>query len=584
MTPRTGCDSLDASSRETPGSGSRNLHAADPSAVWKRCVPLLCVVCVATIVMFYNLGGFSTLSSHEGYVAVSAREMVRSGDWVVPRFGGLPRLKKPPVGYWVAAASARLFGEWSEWTMRFPAAVFALALTGLMGWWAARRYGRTAGIGAALVQCTSVYVMIFARKAEVDMLLLLLCTGCMFLIAEQPEGESRRRTFLRWTGIYALLSLAWLCKFHYGPAMVLAPCVVFYAVQRRFRDLRHLANPLGLLLFAAAVVIWPALVVQRVPQAWEIWETETVGRAVGELGNEPLWYYLPVMLWMMLPWTATIVSAIPQSWRRAWKERDPHERFLWIWLFTHLAIVTVSAKKHQHYILAALPVFSLIVAPRLALLGERIRQRRPLINRWETAGSALACLGTAAALVIVGLDRWPYLARPLFVVAAILGVGGLAATALAATRKSAAGAYVAMAVFLACYIGATGWIVPVQDHKTDGVRALFAATVRDRLAGDREVHVFQIGKDKSVFYLGEPVQRVRSAEGLKKHLARNGRLLVFSDVRQTDSLEQLGQTRILRTMRVPPDAGPPDNPPLVLAELAPKRLAAESPDGKSMTR
>ena len=43
-----------------------------------------------------------------------------------------------------------------------------LLLAVLVGFWAGRWYGRTAGLGAALVQLTSAWVIIYARKAEVD--------------------------------------------------------------------------------------------------------------------------------------------------------------------------------------------------------------------------------------------------------------------------------------------------------------------------------------------------------------------------------------------------------------------------------
>ena len=124
---------------------------------------------VAAVVLFFKLGDFRSFGTHETYAVVPAREMLESGDWIVPRSGGLPRLRKPPLSYWVVAGSVSLFGEMNEWTVRVPAAVSSLLLATLIGIWAGRWYGRTAGLGAALVQLTSAWVIIYARKAEVDM-------------------------------------------------------------------------------------------------------------------------------------------------------------------------------------------------------------------------------------------------------------------------------------------------------------------------------------------------------------------------------------------------------------------------------
>ena len=65
---------------------------------------------VGAFSLFFRLGDAKSLGSHEGYAIVPAREMLLSGDYVVPRFGDLPRLKKPPLIYWTVVASAKLAG------------------------------------------------------------------------------------------------------------------------------------------------------------------------------------------------------------------------------------------------------------------------------------------------------------------------------------------------------------------------------------------------------------------------------------------------------------------------------------------
>ncbi|GAO22089.1 glycosyl transferase family 39 [Alicycliphilus sp. B1] len=52
------------------------------------------------------------------YVGV-AWEMLRSGDWLVPRLNGLPFFHKPPLFYWISATAMSVFGV-SEWPARLP--------------------------------------------------------------------------------------------------------------------------------------------------------------------------------------------------------------------------------------------------------------------------------------------------------------------------------------------------------------------------------------------------------------------------------------------------------------------------------
>ena len=107
----------------------------------------VCLVGLTTL--FFELGDSKTFSSHEGYMVVPVREMLDSGDWLVPSHGGIPRLEKPPLYYWILATTVQVFGEISEWTCRLPAAISALCLIGLIGYWGAHWFGREVGLAAA---------------------------------------------------------------------------------------------------------------------------------------------------------------------------------------------------------------------------------------------------------------------------------------------------------------------------------------------------------------------------------------------------------------------------------------------------
>ena len=530
-----------------------------------NCQMIAVLVILAGVVLFFKLGECRTLGSHEAYAVVPAREMLETGDWVVPRFGGVPRLEKPPLCYWVVAASAKLCGKLDEWSARLPAAVSALALAVLMGVWAGRWYGRNAGFAAAMVQMTSVYVIIYARKAEVDMLLCLCTTAAMFLIAGHRPDEPRRRAFVRWIGIYCLLAVSWLAKFHFGPAMVLAPCVVYFVIQRRFRSLLYLANPVGLAIVAAAALIWPYLVLQQVPEAMDVWQGETVGRAVGQLGHQPFWYYAPYVLWLSLPWTPFAIAAVGSSWRRAWKEGNSQERFLWIWFLTQLVIVTVSANKHKHYLNAAMPVLSLLAAQSWVVLVERVRRGKPLVDSRWAIGLTAGCLAAGFVAWSLLTHRWPFLSSEAMGIGTILGFGGSIVVWLLARRRAVAAGWAALLVFSSTHASATAWIVPRQDHRL--AAAVFSGDVRSSLAGNRPVCVYRMGTNPIVYYLRTPISRIESEAALAERLERDERLLVVTYASAVPELEELGEARLHTSMVVRPTMAKPKHPPLVAITL-----------------
>ncbi|GAB4158395.1 MAG: hypothetical protein Tsb009_35590 [Planctomycetaceae bacterium] len=520
---------------------------------------------VAFVVLFDQLGDFRTLGSHEVYAAVPAREMSLSGNWVVPRYGGLPRLRKPPLVYWVLATTAGIFGEFNEWVVRVPAALSALALSVLMGFWASRWYGKSAGWFAVFAQLTAVWVLIFSRKAEIDMMLCLFTTTAMFLFANQPNEESARNRFLRWAGIWGLLSLAWLGKFHYGPTMVIAPCGLYLLIQKRFRSILNFFNPLGLILFAAAVFLWPYFLLEQIPEAFTVWKTETVGRAVGEMGHKPFWFYVPHVLWLTLPWTPLALMTVPDSWRRAWKNAEPRERFLWVWFLTQFAIVTLSANKHKHYLNTAFPMATLLASQTAARMIAHVRSGNWTFSRrsaWTVGGIVLIA---GIGIGIAGLRKWPELQSPVVGISIVVIVGGLVTNGLVLNRKPVMATVTVGMTFLVCYAGVNRWIMPYRDHRQ--AVAFFAQETRKSFNPDEWISVYKMGETSVVYYLENPVQRMESQTTLTEKLQTQGRLHVVTFEPLAKEVMAVGNGKIVKRMEDRPGIPRPKHAPLVLIEL-----------------
>ena len=70
--------------------------------------------------LLIGLGSSRVLTYHEVVFAEPAKEMLASGDFVVPRIGGVPFTDKPPATAWTIAAAMTLFRSQSEWVVRLP--------------------------------------------------------------------------------------------------------------------------------------------------------------------------------------------------------------------------------------------------------------------------------------------------------------------------------------------------------------------------------------------------------------------------------------------------------------------------------
>jgi 4-amino-4-deoxy-L-arabinose transferase-like glycosyltransferase len=543
---------------------------------------LLATFAVGAFSIFFRLGESKSLGSHEGYAIVPAREMLLTGDYVVPRFGGMPRLQKPPLIYWSILAAANVTGTLDITTARLPAAIAGMLLGALICAWGYRWYGRAGAIGALAAQLTSVYVLVFARKAEADLILVLLIATALAMLVGYREGESKRRTFARWTGIWACAAVTWLGKFHFGPAMIFGPVVCWLCLERRWRLLLGIFNPVGILMFAAAAGIWPAMILERVPHAWEIWQEETIGRAVGELGHQPFWYYLPHLATWTLPWTLFAVLAWPASWtfafprlrheleslRRgaspllarlnaAWdrviRNGDPRERFLWVWLAVTLAMVTVSANKHPHYILPALPAFSLWTGRRFCQLAEQARRGERLIPLPLAIAVSVLAGGFAGALIAFP-GTAPFENALLSTLAPLIVVAIAAAGWLLWCRRPRTAAFVLLGVWVVAYGTATKLIVPAEDHRA-GAYA-FAEAVRARYGDEAPIGIYGMHQDAAVWHLGEPVFRAERPEQVAERLKTAGRLRLLTMEAHKRSLAELGELTVVEQFQDQPGLPP----------------------------
>ena len=508
--------------------------------MWRSAGVVLLLAVTVGVTLFYELGAYRTLTEHEAFAAVPAREMLRSGDWIVPRFGDLPRLKKPPLNYWLLAATGWLCGEFSEWTMRLPSAMAAVLLAGLVGHWARCWYGATAGAAAALAHLTSLWSITYGRKAEVDMLLCLLTTAAMWLIASESTNERGPRSPWRWAAVWCLFSVAWLAKFHYGPAMVLGAAVPYAVLQRRFRDLRAWISPVGLAVFAGAVLVWPLLLVREIPDVWEVWRTETVGRALGELQPRPVWYYVPQLLALAFPWTLFAIAAAPQSWRRAWKMGDARERFVWVWLIGQVLLLTLSVNKHRHYLFATMPAVTLLAAQGASVGWGRLCAGELLLSRRRAALLAAVPVLTGTGAFVGIAARWPELVAVAGAIGAVVGLGGVATGVLFALARPRTASVTGLATALGACLLSIGWVLPHQDHRA--AVAEFAELVR-RAHPSEPICVYGLGEHPVVFYLGEPLARAERRQALTAR--SDGRRLILTHERRRRELERAGAVRVL---------------------------------------
>ena len=95
---------------------------------------------LAALLLFFGNGQLWITDSVESNYALTAKEMVLSGDWISPQIYGNYWYDKPVFFYWLTAAGFKIFG-FNEFAARFFPALFGMAGLGLLVYAAKKLYG-----------------------------------------------------------------------------------------------------------------------------------------------------------------------------------------------------------------------------------------------------------------------------------------------------------------------------------------------------------------------------------------------------------------------------------------------------------
>ena len=320
---------------------------------------------------FYGLGAFGLVGADEPRYAQIAREMLDRSDWITPTLQGKPWLEKPVLYYWQAMLSFRVAGV-SDQTARLPAAFDAALLIAAI-YLFLRRFRPGSELDGALITASCAAVVGFARAAATDM--PLAAAFSIALLAWYAWYESRRHIYL--AAFYIALALGTLAK---GPvALALSAVIVFLfvAVKRDWHTIPRTLWIPGIAVYLAVMLPWYIAVQLRNPEFFRFFILEhNLARFSHDVyhHHQPFWFYLPVFLLAMMPWTLALILAVAQRVRLLWAEgkqalsssEASWPLFLLIWMLVPILFFSTSQSKLPGYILPAVPAGALLIAEYLA--------------------------------------------------------------------------------------------------------------------------------------------------------------------------------------------------------------------------
>lgn len=428
------------------------------------------LILVLVLIWFVNLEYRTLVKPDEGRYAEIPREMVASGDWTTPRLNDLKYFEKPPLQYWATATAYTVFGE-HQWTSRLWT-----ALTGFAGillvWFAGLRlFGRETASYATLLLSSSLLYVLMGHINTLDMgVTFFLTLGIVGLLLGQTQIEpSKRRNWmmLAWAG----LALAVLSKGLMGLVLPGAALFLYMVAQGDFSVLKRMHWLAGLTVFMLIAAPWFYLVMKANPEFFErffIYEHYT-RFTTKDLGRYQPWYYfIPILLAGLLPWTLLMFDTLWRTWRSSELPGKMFnaQRFLLIWAVFIYVFFSISGSKLPSYLLPMFPALALLMGKRLAEMRERtlIWLLVPVIP------VALVWLGFAFNLGKLAdtpqqVELYPHYIPWLVTGAAVLLAGVLVGIVLLQrTQKLAAVLVIALSSLVAAQIGLSGYNSVVRER------------------------------------------------------------------------------------------------------------------------
>lgn len=291
----------------------------------------------------------------ESNYALTAKEMVLSGDWISPQIYGQYWYDKPALVYWLLSASYSVFG-FSNFAARFPAALSGALSVVLMIWYLRRITGnQSAALWAGVFLATSLEFWIISHAIITDSMLFLFTIPTLFsAYIGIKEGSA-----LHMMAAYGAAGFACLAK---GPVGLVLPGLILFlwcCTLRSPRAFLRLFHPLGILAFLLIAMPWYAVMYSIHGQDFinGFLGLHNVTRALASEhpSDNHFYYYLLVMPAALLPWTGLSLYGMI----RQWKEKSDLYKLLLLWFAVTILFYTLVATKYITYTyIAAAPAIA----------------------------------------------------------------------------------------------------------------------------------------------------------------------------------------------------------------------------------
>ena len=326
-------------------------------------------------IFVHNIWAYALMDVDESRYVSMSKDMFNTKDFLTLYLNKEFFFEKPPLYFWGECLSFALFGKITEFTARFPVALYG-AMCGFLTYFMGRKIvSRTYGVVSSLILATSLEFLILSKFAILDIVVstcvwFSLCFGMLTFFCE----EKNKKYF--WWLFYIFSGLAVMAKGIPGFVVPFGSMFFISIVSKRFKEIfKPQYFIVGFILFFLITLPWHIIMLKLHDPLFfnEYIMKHHVSRFLGskDLGRQqPFYFYILTILWGFFPWIVSTLSVLIRKIIKKdfeFKNLTDTRRFLLYNGIIALFILLFFSSSKTKLITYILPIY-----PALACLGGYI--------------------------------------------------------------------------------------------------------------------------------------------------------------------------------------------------------------------
>ncbi len=481
-------------------------------AEWWRERELLIILLLAVLALCVRLDALP-LFGEEPRRALIAREMLESGDWLVPGTQRVFLPSRPPLQNWLIACAALFTGGFDIWAVRIPSVISTSLIAILIYGYLRQLMGRLGSLGGAVSFLTMTMVMEFGRSAETEAVFSLFVAASMLMwhwawVKKWPAWQM-------WSLGYGFAALGMLTKGLQAPLYFVGATTLFLLATGNWRALLTRGHSIGILVFLAVLSAWqgPFTWQRGIADSWNIYFGDVAGRFVDRKWSVFLEHLVvfpcELLLVRLMPWSIVLLA----FGNRRVREFVGHQReaalFLTICiLFSFISVWLPPGSKVRYY-MPLFPCFAALVGIAIDRLAS-LRKDAVGFDLWKLYVGLMTNLMVGSAIVIVAaslaIPTWRFTLSLLsaigYAIAAFALAGIARKTSKEPTDRAMVRGMLSVAGFLV--LVQVSLVVTVQQRRCEDIAGQIE-TLKHELPADTQLVSFDSIHHAFVFFYGRQV-------------------------------------------------------------------------------